>query len=80
MSSCSQYVFSPVEETVQHFIGAWNYNTATGKMVLIFEFDDAGNPTLEAWEYRVVKLNSNHMILVDESYGPTYVYNIRFEK
>ena len=49
-------------------------------MVLVFEFDDNGNAALEAWEYRVVKLSNSHMVLVDESYGPGYVFNIRFEK
>ena len=80
VSSCSQFTFHSVYETTDHFNGAWNYNPATGKMVLVFEFDDNGNAALEAWEYRVVKLSNSHMVLVDESYGPGYVFNIRFEK
>ena len=80
MSNCSQYAFFPIEEAVDHYNGAWSYNPATGKMVLVFEFDDTGSPTLEAWEYKLVKLSNNNLVLVDESYGPGYVFNIRFEK
>lgn len=64
-STCSQYVFNPIEDYADNFTGAWNYNSTTGKMVLVLEFDDAGIPSLEAWEFDVVKISNNHILLVD---------------
>ena len=77
-SSCSSFIFFPIEEENEKMTGAWNYNAATGKMVLIFEFDDAGLPSLEAWEYKVTKVSNNNIILTDDTFG--YPYHIRFEK
>lgn len=77
-SNCSKFVFHPVFDDHQNITGAWNYNAATGKMVLIFEFDDAGIPTLEAWEYNVIKVSNNNIILSENNFG--YPYHIRFEK
>lgn len=77
-SNCSQYVFPAPAEQNETISGAWNYNAATGKMVLVFEFDDAGIPSLEAWEYRVIKVNNNNIILSEDIAG--YPYHVRFEK
>lgn len=76
-SNCSQINFITGNDA-DGFNGAWNYNSATGKMVLVFEFDDNGIPALEAWEYKVAKVSNNNMVLFDDSFG--YPYYIRFEK
>jgi hypothetical protein len=77
-STCSQFLFEPANDFVSNFSGAWNYNSATGKMVLVFEFDEIGIPSLEAYEFDVVKVNNNNIILRDNSIGyPAY---FRFEK
>ncbi|HEX8315876.1 MAG TPA: hypothetical protein VF609_12835 [Flavisolibacter sp.] len=77
-SNCSQYIFSVPTEDNQTISGAWNYNAASGKMVLVFEFDDAGVPSLEAWEYRVIKVTDNNIVLAEDLAG--YPYYVRFEK
>jgi hypothetical protein len=78
VSTCSQHVFITQPDDIENYTGAWNYNSATGKMVLVFEFDDNGTPSLEAWEYKMIKVNNNNIVLMDDSYG--YPYYIRFEK
>lgn len=76
-SSCSQFNFMTGSEN-QAMTGAWSYNAATNKAVYVFEFNNNGIPSLEAWEYKVQKISSNNMVLYDDSHG--YPYFIRFEK
>jgi len=76
-STCSQFFFDNSNYN-DNFTGAWNYNPTTGKMVLVFEFDLLGIPTLEAYEYQVIKLNNNHIVLKEDDNG--YAYHVCFEK
>lgn len=77
-STCSQYVFTPPSNEHDSTNGAWNYNSVTGKMVAVFEFDASGIPQLEAYEYKVIKVNNNNIVLMDDNYGyPVYA---RFER
>lgn len=74
-STCSQLVFRQDDHITDTLSGAWNYNPATGKAVFVFEFDDYGQPVLEAWEYNIIKVNDRNMIL----YDPIEHYFARFE-
>lgn len=78
-STCSLISFLPVFDDQYTTNGGWNYNSATGKMIAIFEFDDNGTPELEAWEYKVMKINNNHIVLLDDS-DPYHPYHARFER
>lgn len=75
-STCTQFVFDPVEDFADGMTGAWNFDPATGKMILIAEFDDAGQPNLEAWEYRVTKVSSNNIVLEENFWGWSYYYRL----
>ncbi|HVF96787.1 MAG TPA: hypothetical protein VM871_05680, partial [Flavisolibacter sp.] len=50
-STCSQFAFVQSPDERDTTTGAWNYNSATDKMVAVFEFDSNGLPQLEAYEY-----------------------------
>jgi hypothetical protein len=75
-STCIQFVFDPVEDFTDGMTGAWNFDAATGKMILIAEFDDAGLPSLEAWEYRVTKVNNNNIVLEESLWGTPFYYRL----
>jgi hypothetical protein len=66
-SSCSNYVYNTMTDS-DHMTGAWSYNSTTGKMVLIFDFDDMGNADPEAYEYKLIKLSNNKVYLHDLDY------------
>jgi hypothetical protein len=78
-TTCSNIVFNPVENEAESFTGAWSYNSTTHKFVIVFEFDDAGVPVEEAYEFDAVKLNDKSMILIDNT-DPSDPYYSRFEK
>ena len=65
LSTCTQFVFYPVENWSDSITGAWSFNSSTNKMVLIFEFDSSGYPDPEVWEYNVIKVSDTHWILKD---------------
>ncbi len=75
-STCSQFIFSQNSFYADTVLGAYNYDAATKKLILIFEFDMQGIPEPEYWEYTVIKINDNHFILRD----PIDDYYIRFER
>lgn len=77
-STCSQFEFTQLPDERDSTNGAWNYNSTTGKMVAVFEFDASGIPQLEAYEYKVIKVNNNNIILMDDNYG--YPLYARFER
>ena len=64
-STCSQFIFEPIQTYKDSVMGAWSYNSTTNKMILIFEFDANGNPEPDVWEYNVIKVNDNNWILRD---------------
>ena len=66
-SSCSNYVFNTLTDSDQ-ITGAWSYNSTTGKMILIFDFDAMGGSDPEAYEYSLIKLNNNKLYLYDLDY------------
>ena len=53
--------------------------TTTHKLIIVFEFDDAGIPVEEAYEFDAVQVNNKNVILVDNS-DPSDPYYSRFEK
>ncbi len=66
-SSCSNYVF--YTDTYSDVLnGAWSYNSTTGKMIIIFDFDDMGYADPEAYEYKLIKLSNNKIYLYDQDY------------
>jgi hypothetical protein len=75
-STCNQFTFFPIRYYADTVTGAYNYSSATKKLILIFEFDVQGIPDPEYWEYELTKLNDNHFILKD----PIDNYYIRFER
>ncbi len=75
-STCSQFVFQPLDNYGDSLTGAYSYNGTTSKLILIFEFDAQNLPDPEYWEYSVFKINDNHFILKD----PLDDYYIRFER
>lgn len=78
-NSCTQITHVPGFSINQMFLGAWNYNSATGKMILVFEYNDGnGGNSFDAWEYQVQKINNNHFLLIDNSLG--WYSWARFEK
>jgi hypothetical protein len=78
-SSCSNFMFAPTQNEAESLTGAWSYNSTTHKLIIVFEFDDAGIPVEEAYEFDAIKVNDKNMILVDNS-DPTDPYYSRFEK
>jgi hypothetical protein len=64
-SSCSNFVYNTLTDS-DHMNGAWSYNSTTGKIVLILDFDDMGNADPEAYEYKLTKLSNNKVYLHDE--------------
>ena len=66
-SSCSNFVFDTYNYS-DNLNGAWSYNSTTGKMVIIFEFDDNGIATPEAYEYKLIKLSNNKIYLYDQDW------------
>jgi hypothetical protein len=78
-ATCSNIVFRPVENEAEILTGAWSYNSATRKLIIVFEFDDAGIPVEEAYEFDVIKVNDKNVILVDNT-DPSDPYYSRFEK
>lgn len=75
-STCSQFAFRPPSGFTESLTGAWNYNSATGKMMFVAEFDENGTPSLKASGYSVIKITDTHMILVYEESGFTYHYRL----
>jgi hypothetical protein len=78
-SSCTNPISTPAESEAEKIAGAWSYNSTTHKLIIVFEFDDAGLPVEEANEFDVIQVNSKNMVLVDNS-DPTDPYYSRFEK
>ena len=66
-SSCSNYVYNTFTYS-DYITGAWSYNSTTGKMILIFDFDDMGNSDPEAYEYQLIKLNNSKLYLYDQDF------------
>lgn len=78
-ATCSNIIFKPVENEAEMLTGAWSYNSTTHKLIIVFEFDDAGIPVEEAYEFDAVQVNNKNVILVDNS-DPSDPYYSRFEK
>lgn len=78
VSSCSTLKF-PTENESDVLTGAWSYNSATHKLILVLEFDDMGVPIEEAFEFDAIKVSDKNMILVDNT-DPSDPFNSRFEK
>ena len=73
-SSCSQIIFS--SGTYDDVMtGGFSYDDASRKLVLIYELDDNGIPSVEYYEGTVTKINNNHFILRDID-----GYHIRFQR
>jgi len=68
LSTCSNFVFDTYNYT-DNINGAWSYNSNTGKLVIIFDFDDLGLAEPEAYEYKLIKLSNSKVYLKDEEYG-----------
>jgi hypothetical protein len=77
-STCQQLVYATAPENY-FMTGGWSYNSATNKITIIFEFDDFGIPTVEAWEYDVIRVSNNNFIMVD-NWDPSNPYYIRLQK
>ncbi len=73
-STCTQFNFFPIETWTEKVTGGWSYNSTTGKMILIVEFDDTGATDPDVWEYDVIKVSNTHWILrdTDASYEDLY--------
>ena len=67
-SSCSNFVFDSYSYS-DALTGAWSYNSTTGKMIIIFDFDDMGIAEPEAYEYKLIKLSNNKILLNDQDWG-----------
>jgi hypothetical protein len=78
-TTCSNVLFAPTQSEAETVTGAWSYNSATHKLVMVFEFDDSGVPVEEAYEFDVMKVNDRDMVLVDRG-DPSDPYYSRFEK
>ena len=68
-STCASPVFNSYSESDSLF-GGWAYNSTTGRILLIFEFDYTGTPQLEVWDYELIKI-STHQFLI--KYGNEYI-------
>ena len=78
---CDSITFWPMEVYKEKQSYAWSYNSATKKMILVYDYGQNGENDFSAWEYTVTKLNDNHFILIeDDTYDPGYAYHIRLEK
>lgn len=78
-ATCSNIIFKPLENEAEMLSGAWSYNSSTHKLIIVFEFNDAGIPVEEAYEFDAIKVNDKNVILVDNT-DPSDPYYSRFEK
>jgi len=76
LSNCSQFVFRPIYVYTDTVIGAYHFNEATQRLILVYEFDELGVPVAEYYEYQLIKINDRHFILKDLVDD----YFIRFER
>jgi hypothetical protein len=78
-SACPNLILEPVESDSGAMTGAWSYNSATHKLIIVFEFDEAGLPVEEASEVDAIQVNNRNLVIVDNS-DPTDPYYTRFER
>ena len=75
-STCSNLVFNTTWQQDDEILGAWSYNAATNKLVMILDFDAQGNPAGETYEFSVHK-QSNTLVYLYSAYDDFWV---RFKK
>jgi hypothetical protein len=66
-NNCLDPKFLPLQPVKETQFGGWSFNATTNKLTLIFEWDQSGASVVEAWDYNVIQLSTDHFLLMDDT-------------